>query len=157
MMLTPGDSYTESYPAVAESVPRARAAVTAFAEDAGARQDRLQSIRLAASEAVTNAVLHAYQGGKPGSIQISISYLDGELWLLIADSGSGLRARGDSPGLGLGLALIAQLADDFRIHSRGLGGTELQMRFELHSQKPQGTGPRRFQRRGSFSTAVTPA
>ncbi|HUE25565.1 MAG TPA: ATP-binding protein [Solirubrobacteraceae bacterium] len=157
-MLAPGDSYIESYPAVPDSVPRARSAVTTFAEDAGACEDRLHSIRLATSEAVTNAVLHAYDGGKPGPIQLSVSFLDDELWVLIADSGCGLRARTNSPGLGLGLALIAQMADDFQIHSRGLGGTELQMRFKLDSSaKRQGRGPGRFQRRGSFSTAVSPA
>lgn len=155
-MLNPGDSYSESYAAVAESVPRARAVVTAFAEEAGAREERLQSIRLAASEAVTNAVLHAYDGGAPGTIQITLTYVDGGLWVLIADSGAGLRVRSGSPGLGLGLALIAQLADDFQIHSRGSGGTELQMRFKLHSP-PSGRGNSRFQRRGSFSTAVSPA
>ena len=153
-MLSPGDSFSEAYPAVAESVPRARAAVTAFAEEAGAPEERLQSIRLAASEAVTNAVLHAYDG--PGSIQISLAYVDGGLWVLIADSGSGLRPRTNSRGLGLGLALIAQLADDFQIHSRGSGGTELQMRFKLDSpRRPRSNS--RFQRRGSFSTAVSPA
>ena len=61
-----------------------------------------------------------------------------------------------APGLGLGLALIAQLADDFQIHSRGTGGTELQMRFNLHARKPRPAGPR-TQLRGSFSWAVSPA
>ena len=155
-MLTPGDSYTESYPAVAESVPRARAVLTGFAEDAGACGDRLHAIRLAASEAVTNAVRHAYRDRTPGAIQVSASYLENEVWLLIADTGTGLRARSKAPGLGLGLALIAQLADDFQIHSRGTGGTELQMLFKLHARKPRPTGSR-AQLRGSFSRAVSPA
>lgn len=155
-MLDPGDTYTEAYPAIADSVPRARAALTAFAEDAGARGDKLDSIRLAASEAVTNAVRHAYREGSPGPIQVSASCLEDELWLLIADSGSGLRARSKTPGLGLGLALIAQLADDFQILSRGTGGTELQMRFKLPVCKPRPSGSR-IQLRGSFSTAVSPA
>ncbi len=156
-MLIPGASYTESYPAVADSVPRARAELTVFAQDAGARGDRLDSIRLAASEAVTNAVRHAYQGAETGSIQISASYLEGELWLLIADSGSGLRARSKCAGLGLGLALIAQTADDFQIHSRGSGGTELQMRFKLQSSSRPRRPAALPQRRGSFSRAVSPA
>lgn len=155
-MLTPGASYSESYPATAESVPRARGALTAFAKDAGAGPDRLHAIRLAASEAVTNAVRHAYRDRTPGLIQVSASCVGGDLWLLIADSGSGLRAQSKAPGLGLGLALIAQLADDFQIHSRGTGGTELQMRFKLHSAEPESAKPA-VQLLGSFSTAAAPA
>lgn len=154
-MLTPGESRSESYPAVAESVARARAAVTAFAEEAGAHGERLDTIRLAASEAITNAVKHAYTD-HDGAINVSASYVEDELWVLIADSGSGLRPHSKRPGLGLGLTLIAQLADDFRIHSRAAGGTELQMLFRLRSRKP-GPGPSGRQRRGSFSSAVSPA
>lgn len=154
-MLAPGESQSESYPAVAESVARARAAVTAFAEQAGARGERLDTIRLAASEAVTNAVKHAYPGQGGGTVSVSASYVEDELWLLIADSGSGLRAHSKRPGLGLGLMLIAQLADDFHIHSRAAGGTELQMRFRLRSPKPRPRPGRQL--RGSFPSAVSPA
>jgi anti-sigma regulatory factor (Ser/Thr protein kinase) len=136
-MLASGDSYTESYPAEAESVARARAAVTSFAVRAGARGERLETIRLAASEAITNAVKHAYPGQRGdaprrgGVVEVSATIADGELQLVVADSGSGLGARGDEQGLGLGLTLIARLADDFQIHSRAGGGTEVRMRFRL--------------------------
>ena len=154
-----GETFCETYPAVPESVPVARAALTAFASQAGAMGERLDAIRLAASEAVTNAVMHAYEkagsdtGAGCGAIQVSASYVQSEVWLLIADSGSGLRARGDSPGLGLGLALIAQLADDLQILSRGTGGTELRMRFELRSPQSRPSG----HPLGSVSMAVSPA
>jgi anti-sigma regulatory factor (Ser/Thr protein kinase) len=153
-------SYAEAYPATAESVRRARADLTEFVEHAGVGADRLEAIRLAASEAVTNAVLHAYhEEGSSGQVQVSASCIDRELWLLIDDTGSGFRAHSKRPGLGLGLALIAQLADDFQIHSRGTGGTELQMRFALDSPlgpASKGSGSA-GQRRGSCSAAVSPA
>jgi anti-sigma regulatory factor (Ser/Thr protein kinase) len=118
---------------------------------------------LAASEAITNAVLHAYRQGAPGSIQINASYVEGDVWLLIADSGRGLRPSPKSPGLGLGLAVIAQLVDDFQIRSRATGGTELQMRFHVHSRQPRPDGERvqlsksGVQLRGSLSAAIAPA
>ncbi len=130
-MLIPGDTFSASYPAVRESVPRARAAVTDFAREAGARDALLEAIQLAASEAITNAVMHAYEHADRGEVQVSASYIEDELWLLIADTGHGMRPRDNSPGLGLGLALIAQLATEFQILSRGSGGTELRMRFSL--------------------------
>ena len=155
-MLAAGESLSESYPATAESVTHGRAAIAEFAERAGARGERLDAIRLSASEALTNAVVHAYDGLGDDSIDVSASCLEDEIWLLIADTGSGLHARSKRPGLGLGLALIAQLADDFKIQSRSSGGTELQMRFKMRS-------PRRFtdrpevQLRGSFSSAASAA
>jgi serine/threonine-protein kinase RsbW len=152
-MMAPGESYTESYPAVAETVPMARAAVTTFAREAGAKGERLEAIRLAASEAVTNAVRHAYDG-TVGAVHVSASYVPGEVWILIADSGSGLRIRSPGKGLGLGLALIAQLADEFEIISRGSGGTELRMLFRLRSRNPS---PGRTQVRGSVRSALMPA
>jgi serine/threonine-protein kinase RsbW len=169
-MLIPGETFSESYPAVPEAVAEARNALTAFARDAGADQQQLGSVRLAASEAVTNAVMHAYPKGQRGSVQVSASYVENELWLLVADTGNGLRPRANSPGLGLGLVLIAQLTDEFQILSRGSGGTELRLRFKLRAPR-NGPDPARGsqkgsdrrtkqpgrQLRGSVCTAVSPA
>ena len=155
-MLDTDQGFATTYPAVADSVADARNALTEFAVAAGARGERLEAIRLAASEAVTNAVLHAYEGGRRGVIQLSASYVHGEFWLLIADDGTGLRPRGPHSGLGLGLALIAQLADEFQILSRSTGGTELRMQFRL-AQRSSTNGRERGQLRGSVSSAVVPA
>jgi anti-sigma regulatory factor (Ser/Thr protein kinase) len=154
-MLQTDQGVSNSYPAVPDSVARARNSLTEFALAVGATGERLEAIRLAASEAVTNAVLHAYQGAG-GAIQVSGSYVHGEFWLLIADDGTGLRPRGPHSGLGLGLALIAQLADEFQILSRSTGGTELRMQFRLAENRPL-VGRDRGQLRGSVSSAAVPA
>ncbi len=157
-MLDTDHGFTNSYPAVPDSVAEARNSLTEFAVAVGADGDRLEAIRLAASEAVTNAVIHAYEGRGGGAIQLSASYVDGEFWLLIGDDGTGLRPRGPHSGLGLGLALIAQLADDFQILSRSTGGTELRMQFRLAARERR--QPDRHdctQLRGSVSSAAVPA
>jgi serine/threonine-protein kinase RsbW len=149
-------SYTRSYSAVAESVPAARAEVTEFAERAGAQGERLEAVRLAVSEAVTNVVIHAYADRGPGEhkIQVCASAVEDGLWILVTDEGDGLRRRAGKPGgLGLGLALIAQLADDMQLVSRGCGGTELRMRFCLDSGGPAEAA----QSRGSRAAALAPA
>lgn len=163
-MLIPGETFSESYPALPESVVQARNALTEFARDAGADAERLEAVRLAASEAVTNAVMHAYHERQRGTVQVSASYVENEVWLLVADAGNGMRPRANSPGLGLGLALIAQLADEFQILSRGSGGTELRLRFKLKSTKrssrqDDSRRPDRRPRqvRGSLSTALSAA
>ena len=62
------------------------AAVAGFALAAGVGTEQLEAIRLATSEAVTNAVLHAYELGC-GSFQVTASFMPGELWLMVNDFG----------------------------------------------------------------------
>src|SRR5689334_10194686 len=140
-----GDALSQSYPAVAEAVPLARRAVADVAAEAGAGGERLEEIRLAVSEALTNAVLHAYTDGTTGQFQVTVAVAAGELWVLISDDGRGLHAWNDSRGLGIGLSLISGLSDDFAIVTRASGGTEVQMRFDL--SKP-GTEWNRISRAG---------
>lgn len=135
-MLSPGSTYTEEFPATPDSVPRARAAAGGFALAAGAVGQQLDDIRLAASEAVTNAVLHAYDGTTPGTFHVTASYVPGELWLLVSDDGAGLRQGSMRGGLGVGLAVIAHLADEFKIVRRASGGTGLEMRFQVRTAEP---------------------
>jgi anti-sigma regulatory factor (Ser/Thr protein kinase) len=128
--LVPGDHLSRSYPAVADSVPRARDEAKEFAQSAGASATQLDAIRLAVSEAATNVVIHAYDGSA-GDIRLCASVDDEDLWIEVSDEGMGLRPRIDGPGLGVGLALISQVADAFTIANRDSGGTEVQMRFGL--------------------------
>jgi serine/threonine-protein kinase RsbW len=90
------------------------------------------------SEAVTNAVVHAYRNGDVGRVHVTAAMAAGELWVLISDDGRGLHAWNDSHGLGIGLSLISGLSDDFSIVTRASGGTEVQMRFDLRTA---GSGP----------------
>ncbi len=124
------ESLRDLYPAAVESVPLARDAVVAFAATAGALPEQLDSIRLAVSEAITNAVKYAYEGGS-GEIEVAATVASGELWVLIADDGLGLRPTRRSEGLGLGLALIALASDSFTIVRRSSGGIEVRLAFAL--------------------------
>lgn len=125
-----GRGVHESYPAIAGSIPQARNAITRFAAACGASEEQLHAIRLATSEALTNVVQYAYPA-RSGSIHVTGRIAGSELWVLIADSGCGIHAGRDSEGLGLGLALIAQMTDGFSVVERSAGGTELRLRFVL--------------------------
>jgi stage II sporulation protein AB (anti-sigma F factor) len=122
----------ETYTAIPTSVAKARSSLAEFAGAAGATDRQVEAVRLAASEALTNSVLHAYRG-EPGSIYVNAAVVSGELWMLISDDGCGLEPRADRPGLGLGLGLISQVSDDFTIAPRASGGTEVRIRFDLVS------------------------
>ena len=126
-----GEALNESYLAVPETVPLARRSLAAVAAAAGAAGERLDEIRLAVSEALSNAVLHAYRNGEVGRLHVTAAVASDELWVLIGDDGRGLHAWNDSQGLGIGLSLISGLSDDFAVVTRASGGTEVQMRFDL--------------------------
>jgi serine/threonine-protein kinase RsbW len=121
---------TRAYEAVADSVPIARRALVALAESAGAGAEQVEAVALAASEALTNAVVHAYPG-RSGRIRVSAWMAGGELVVVVADDGRGLQAHSDTPGLGVGLGLIAKLSDGFEIVQPPSGGTEVEMHFSL--------------------------
>jgi serine/threonine-protein kinase RsbW len=154
MSLGGTEKLVRTYDAVAGSVPAARRELTEFARwSAGASEEELQAIRLAVSEALTNVVLHAYRGSS-GAVHVSAAVAGDELWVLISDDGSGLHAGGQSTGLGIGLALIAELSGSFSVVNRASGGTEVRIRFDL--QRKQNPLPRQSAR-GSVASAVRPA
>ncbi len=83
---------------------------------------------------MSNAVVHAYRGRDLlGAIEVEIQRPNGYLCLRVRDHGCGLAPRVDSPGLGLGLPLIAESAALLEVLTPGDGGTELRMRFDLRS------------------------
>jgi len=129
-VLAARETFTARYPAVAESVGRARRAVAGYAAECGAAARQLDAVRLSVSEALTNAIVHAYPG-RSGEIRVLAGYTGGELWIVVSDDGRGLRAPSPTPGLGLGLALIAEVADEFEVAERDDGGTEARMCFRL--------------------------
>jgi anti-sigma regulatory factor (Ser/Thr protein kinase) len=130
VLLTVQQTHEELYPATAASVPRARHDLCAYAAQAGVAEDQLDRIRLAVSEAVTNAVRHAYRRAR-GGVQVTATAVDGELWVLVADDGCGHQTPATDPGLGWGLALIAEACDDFILAERSDGGTQAKMRFDV--------------------------
>ena len=113
----------------AMSVAPLRHKITAFARACGVRDD--SAVAVAVSEAITNAVVHGYAAGEVGTIGIE-AVCDAEfLRVIVTDDGGGMKPRPDSPGLGLGLPLMAQLTDGFEVASRAGGGTEICLRFSL--------------------------
>ncbi|MCW3041526.1 MAG: putative anti-sigma regulatory factor, serine/threonine protein kinase [Solirubrobacterales bacterium] len=96
----------------------------------GASASLCEDVALAVSEAVNNAVLHAY-GGKGGEVHLVVDVIDDALEILVADQGYGFGEGPKSSGLGVGLRVIAELADTFSIDPGREAGVEVRMRFLL--------------------------
>jgi PAS domain S-box-containing protein len=115
-----------------------RRGVAAFARAHGAGEDVVENVMLAVSEAVTNAIIHAFVGRERGHVTITAEAGEGSLLVRVLDDGRGMTPHPDSPGLGLGLTMMASMATRCDIREGPGGhGTEVRLMFSA----PGVTGP----------------
>ncbi len=120
-------------PARPENVAVVRHAMGGLGDAANVSDQVLSDIKLAVTEACTNVVVHAYPDGE-GPLVVRATF-DGELvTIVVVDRGRGITPRPDSPGLGLGLPLIATLADSLELGTSEIGETEVRMTFRLSDE-----------------------
>ena len=126
-------------PAEPQSASRARRAVLEALSGIAVDRD---AVGVVVSEAVTNAVLHAYRDREqPGQVHVSAYLEDDGVEVSVADDGLGLRPRADSPGVGLGIPLIADLADRVEITPSGQPGGHPGTRVAAHFMLMGPAGP----------------
>lgn len=118
-------------PARAENIAVVRHALGALGETFAVDEQLLSDIRLAVTEACTNVVVHAYPADRDGPLEVLASVNDDELTVLVRDAGAGIAPHPGSPGLGLGLPLIASLTESLRLGEAESGHTEVAMTFSL--------------------------
>jgi anti-sigma regulatory factor (Ser/Thr protein kinase) len=122
-------------PARAENVALVRHVVAALAESLALPPKVVEDIRLAVTEACTNVVRHAYIGSGEGPLDVEVMPDGGCLTIVVSDRGRGLQPNPGSDGPGLGLPLIAALADAVEIEHAPDAGSRLCMSFRA----PAGT------------------
>jgi serine/threonine-protein kinase RsbW len=121
-------------PAKAEFIGLGRLALSGLARlHPGPLSDEVVAdLKLALTEACTNAVRHAYDGGD-GIVEIRYELHPDRLVVEVADDGEGFElepaptAAGDDELVegGLGIAIIRALADELEISGREQGGSTL--------------------------------
>ncbi len=120
-------TFEASMPGTPLGVRMVRHEMTAMAAGCGMDADGVADVRLAVTEAATNAVMHAY-AESDGELTVSAIARDGELAIVIGDAGAGFVEGRDSPGLGAGLSIIATVAGRLSVVSHP-DGTEIHMAF----------------------------
>ena len=115
----------------------ARAAVAAFAAQLDPAVDELADLRTAVSEAVTNAIVHAYPD-RLGTITLTVKpYDNGCVWVRVRDKGCGipdveqamepLYTTGGEERSGLGFSVMQSFTDKLRVRSVPGKGTTVTM------------------------------
>ena len=122
-----------TWPATPDHVRDARREIAELARRAGVPSDALDAVRLAVSEAMSNAILHGYRDGPPGEVTVVAEAQDDRLEVRVRDHGCGMSPHFDGRGAGMGLPLIAELSDAVAVRplADGDGGTEGHMTFRL--------------------------
>ena len=137
-----GRGLDDCCPAQPTQIPAIRRAVSEVARRCGAPDSTLTRIELAVTEAATNVVLHAYRTARDdGLIHYSARLDDDCLDVSVRDDGVGMSPNPGSPGLGLGLSLMAHEADSCEIRGTAGGGTEVLMHFGMGACPPGSSRP----------------
>jgi serine/threonine-protein kinase RsbW len=116
-------------PARPEYVAVIRHVLGALAEALRLPAGQVEDMRLAVTEACTNVVRHAYHDHEPGPIDVVIRPGGDRVELIVSDEGRGIGPSADVAGPGLGLPLIAALADSVEIGHGPSRGSRLAMSF----------------------------
>jgi anti-sigma regulatory factor (Ser/Thr protein kinase) len=120
---------TESHTADALAVATRglREKVVGFAASYGVSGEALSDLRLATSEAITNAVEHAYPDQvTPGTVTVRIDIDDSGASVTVTDQGVGTTTCPGSARAGLGFAVIDRVSDATSVESgHGEGGTDV--------------------------------
>lgn len=131
-----------SLPARAENVAVIRHVLGGIGDALSLHPEIVSDVKLAVSEACANAVIHAYAEDEAGLLDLELSASGENIEIVVRDHGRGMAPRADSPGLGVGLPLMASLAQSLELTNRTEGGTEIRMSFVTRDPDPQLSGGR---------------
>ncbi len=126
-------------PATSEYVSIARLSISGIASRLNFTVEDIEDIKIAISEACTNAVQHAYENHKKtGRIEIKMTIDADRLEITVKDFGNGFnlgilgteeqkKRSEEKLGLGLGLTFIKNLMDEVEIQTIPNEGTSIRM------------------------------
>lgn len=135
-------------PAQAEYLDIVRLTLYGVASKAGFSFEDIEDMKVAVAEACNNAILHAYEHGQSGSVDIQFEQQDGFLQITVKDEGNSFHyVQTDSEAValhhksiseaavgGLGLFLMQALMDDVQVLTHSGKGTEVVLKKQLAGQ-----------------------
>jgi integral membrane sensor domain MASE1/anti-sigma regulatory factor (Ser/Thr protein kinase) len=129
-------------PASPHTIPEVRRVIRLWLVQNDVSEDEAFDVLVAAGEACSNAVQHAY-GLTSGTVEIEVWIAGGELRIEVKDRGTWRARAADAPnrGGGRGLGLMRSLMDGVEIDS-GAHGTHVRMRRRLNVPNRAETTPR---------------
>jgi len=142
-MNEPYDYIEMKIPSKPEFVGVIRLTLSGIASRMGFTYDEIEDLKIATSEACTNAVQHAYKSNDNGEVVIGFGLFKDRLEVMVADNGQSFDFQSARKGIGpynpndsveilreggLGLYLIETLMDEVRIH-QNVGVTVMMTKY----------------------------
>lgn len=121
------------FSAISENEGFARMAAAAFVAPLNPTMEEMADIKTAVSEAVTNAIIHGYEGRK-GNVFMTMRRIEQEVYLEIRDEGCGIEdinrameplytTKGDMERSGMGFSFMEAFMDRLEVQSEVGKGT----------------------------------
>ena len=126
---------TMSFVSISDNVGIARVTAAAFAAQADLTLSEIEDIKVAVSEAVSNAIIHGY-GHSRGNVEFVMTLFENKLEFTVVDYGQGIAditlARqpaysSDPERMGLGFVFMESFMDELSIQSELNKGTTIKM------------------------------
>ena len=116
----------------------ARTCVSAFILPLNPSVEEIGDVKTAVSEAVTNAVVHAYPKNDSGEVEIACEIIDNELHITVTDYGMGIENVNDAlepfystkiaeERSGMGFTIMQTFMDELSVESKVGLGTKVYM------------------------------
>ena len=129
----PAPDVRMTMPARPEGVGVVRQALAGLADALAIEAPVLADMKMAVTEACTNVVVHAYEESE-GMLEVEMLADAETLTIVVRDHGTGIQprpARSEPAALGLGLPLIATLAETLELGRSPDDRTEVRMTFNI--------------------------
>lgn len=136
------NQFKMSFQSLSENVGIARVTAAAFAAQVELTLSEIEEIKVAVSEAVSNAVIHGYENDL-GIIELNMILFENKIEYSIVDYGKGIQdielARqpsysSDPERMGLGFVFMESFMDELKIQSELNVGTTITMAKVIHSK-----------------------
>ena len=117
-----------------ENIALARIAVAAFAAQVDMTADELEEIKVAVSEAVSNAIIHGYENKKKEFIEIEAIRFQEYFQFSVTDYGKGIENLNkpcslpipiDEERMGLGFVFMQSFMDEVKVETKPGKGLKL--------------------------------
>jgi stage II sporulation protein AB (anti-sigma F factor) len=119
-----------------ENVSLARVAIATFATEVDFNLSDLEEIKVAVSEAVSNAIVHGYEEKPTGTILVTANLYQDVLEIIVEDEGKGIAdltqalqpgGNADPERMGLGFVFMKSFMDEVDVWSELGQGTRVKL------------------------------
>ena len=137
-----------TFPSLAENESFARVAIAAFAVQLSPTLSEIADLKTAVSEAVTNAIVHGYEGGE-GTVRLHATLFEDDLLRVdVIDAGRGIEniemertpfftTCADDERSGMGFTVMESFMDAVQVTSKVGRGTTVRLEKRLRACEEQ--------------------